>query len=363
MCKSMIKINFKKKELVFFNKTYCFNQPVLYSKNNDLISVIIPVYNAEESIRTCLRSVLDQSYTNIEVIIVYLDGTDRTLDIINSFNDHRIKIVNQLTKSGPGGARNIGLDNVSGKYVGFIEADDYIPYDFYETLHKELVINKADLSICEIIIPREHDTDIYFTKISENKTCKSLKTKLSTMTNGAAFNKLFKNSIIQKHKIRFTEYYRYEDNPWLLKVLYYSKKVALTNLVKYYYCCNCEKRTEQYLNFLKQSIPPIAKEMIDFSEMNHFSKKQKDLVGKIIMISFVRECIQDESIYLNLKKIIGDDFFYKHANEFKTEFGFLFVTNKSISRKFKNFLFSKKNSGGYIIFRILGIRIKLKRDT
>lgn len=328
--------------------------------NKDLISIVLPVYNAEENIGKCLRSVLSQTYTNLEVVIVYLKGTDRTLEIINSFNDPRIKIVNQLTKTGPGGARNIGLDNVSGKYVGFIEADDYIPSNFYEQLHRDLVTKDADLSICEIVEPRENNTESYITRISENKVCKTLQTRLETMTNGAAFNKLIKNSIIQKHKIRFTEHYRFEDNPWLLKVLYYAQRITLIKGVKYYYCCQGEQWTEKYIAFLKESIPPIAKEMIEFAKKKHFSDQERDQVGKIVMNSFVRNFIQDETVYNALKKILGSDFFYKHADEFRKEFGFPYMAKKSKWSKFKEKMFSKKKSGMYKIWHILGIRLKYK---
>ena len=358
--KNLIRIHLKKGEVILCNKKFNFKGSNTYIMNKDLISIVLPVYNAEENIGKCLRSVLSQTYTNLEVVIVYLKGTDRTLEIINSFNDPRIKIVNQLTKTGPGGARNIGLDNVSGKYVGFIEADDYIPSNFYEQLHRDLVTKDADLSICEIVEPRENNTESYITRISENKVCKTLQTRLETMTNGAAFNKLIKNSIIQKHKIRFTEHYRFEDNPWLLKVLYYAQRITLIKEVKYYYCCQGEQWTEKYIAFLKESIPPIAKEMIEFAKKKHFSDQERDQVGKIVMNSFVRNFIQDETVYNALKKILGSDFFYKHADEFRKEFGFPYMAKKSKWSKFKEKMFSKKKSGMYKIWHILGIRLKYK---
>ena len=358
--KNLIRIHLKKGEVILCNKKFNFKGSNTYIMNKDLISIVLPVYNAEENIEKCLRSVLSQTYTNLEVVIVYLKGTDRTLEIINSFNDPRIKIVNQLTKTGPGGARNIGLDNVSGKYVGFIEADDYIPSNFYEQLHRDLVTKDADLSICEIVEPRENNTESYITRISENKVCKTLQTRLETMTNGAAFNKLIKNSIIQKHKIRFTEHYRFEDNPWLLKVLYYAQRITLIKGVKYYYCCQGEQWTEKYIAFLKESIPPIAKEMVEFAKKKHFSDQEQDQVGKIVMNSFVRNFIQDETVYNALKKILGSDFFYKHADEFRKEFGFPYMAKKSKWSKFKEKMFSKKKSGMYKIWHILGIRLKYK---
>lgn len=331
--KSIIRLHLKKKEIILFNKQYVFSVKKSLCFPQKLISIILPVYNAEKNIAKCLESLLNQTHSNLEIIIVYLKGTDKTLEIIQSFNDPRIKIIAQETKTGPGGARNIGLDHVSGEYVGFIEADDYIPADFYHKLYQSLLSNSADMAIGEIVEPRPDNTKIYLTQIYKTTCKKALSAKLKTMTNGAAFNKLIKTSVIEQHKIRFAEHYRFEDNPWLLKVLYYSQKIVLVKGATYFYCCQGENWTEKYINFLKESIPPIAQEMNCFAKENHFSHKEIDLLGQCILNSFVRNFIQDEKVYHSLVEILGEKFFYKHAKELKKKYGFQFISHGEFNKK------------------------------
>ena len=100
-----------------------------------MISIIVPVFESEKTIKRCLESILNQSYQDFEIVVVYKEGNDKTLDVINSLHDSRIRVVYQLQKSGPGGARNIGIDSSTGEYLGFVESDDFIEKDFYRKLY------------------------------------------------------------------------------------------------------------------------------------------------------------------------------------------------------------------------------------
>lgn len=91
---------------------------------NDLVSVILPAYNAEPYIEQAISSVLQQTYPNFELIVVYDRSKDRTLEVIESFSDPRLRILKQDTNRGPGVARNAALDVARGKWVTFIDADD-----------------------------------------------------------------------------------------------------------------------------------------------------------------------------------------------------------------------------------------------
>ena len=96
-------------------------------KMNSKISVIIPAYNAEKTIERCLNSVTEQSYTNLEIIVVDDGSKDRTLSILNAAakNDRRIKVISKKN-GGAASARNQGLKIVSGEFITFLDADDYI---------------------------------------------------------------------------------------------------------------------------------------------------------------------------------------------------------------------------------------------
>lgn len=102
---------------------------------NHKISVIIPVYNVEDYLSKCLQSVINQTYTNLEIILVDDGSTDNSGEICDEFseNDNRIKVIHQKN-TGVSQARKIGIDVADGKYIGFVDADDWIEPDMYETL-------------------------------------------------------------------------------------------------------------------------------------------------------------------------------------------------------------------------------------
>lgn len=95
---------------------------------NDLVSIIMPAYNAEKYIADAIKSVLEQTYPYFELIIVDDASQDRTVEIVSSFNDERIKLIRHKTNQGPGGARNTALEVAKGKWMTILDADDqYIP--------------------------------------------------------------------------------------------------------------------------------------------------------------------------------------------------------------------------------------------
>ena len=101
---------------------------------DDLISVIIAAYNSEKFIRRCLLSVISQTHQNLEIIVIDDGSTDKTVDIIRSINDSRIRLIQRQQNYGISLTRNHGIDIAKGKYIGFIDADDFIDPDFYQNL-------------------------------------------------------------------------------------------------------------------------------------------------------------------------------------------------------------------------------------
>lgn len=112
------------------------------------ISVIIPVYNVEDYLGACLESVLNQSFEDIEVICINDGSTDNSLEILEDYarNDNRIRILTQENK-GLGASRNRGLKESQGKYVYFIDSDDYIELNALEKLHNSAIDNNSDIVI------------------------------------------------------------------------------------------------------------------------------------------------------------------------------------------------------------------------
>lgn len=115
----------------------------------DKISVIIPVYNGEEYINQCVESVLNQSYHNIEVLLVDDGSRDKSGKICEEYQrkDIRVKVIHK-NNEGVSSARNEGLKRCKGEYVAFVDSDDYVEKDYLECLYQKLRENNADIAAC-----------------------------------------------------------------------------------------------------------------------------------------------------------------------------------------------------------------------
>ncbi len=114
-----------------------------------LISIIVPVYNVEEYLPRCLDSIINQSYKNLEIILINDESTDNSLSICKEFKkkDKRIKLIS-IKHGGLSKARNTGLDVAKGEYIGFVDSDDFIEEDMYKSLYEAIVKSGAQISVC-----------------------------------------------------------------------------------------------------------------------------------------------------------------------------------------------------------------------
>ncbi len=120
----------------------------MVGNDQNLISVIVPVYNVEDYLEECINSILSQTYTNLEILIVDDGSMDNSLAIIQEFSqrDSRITIFTK-ENGGLSSARNRAIDEAKGEYLTFIDSDDYIEENYIEYLMKSLIDNEADISI------------------------------------------------------------------------------------------------------------------------------------------------------------------------------------------------------------------------
>lgn len=134
----------------------------------ELITLVIPIYNIENYLGRCLDSVINQTYKDLEIILVNDGSTDNSLEICESYakEDSRIKIINK-NNGGLSSARNVGLDACKGDYVTFIDSDDWVSLDYIEILYKNIIDNNADISIINAIKVKSQNND--FT-LKEQKT-------------------------------------------------------------------------------------------------------------------------------------------------------------------------------------------------
>lgn len=207
---------------------------------NDLISVIVPIYNVEKYLKKCIDSILNQSYKNLEIILVDDGSKDSSLSICKSYSDTRIKIFHK-DNGGLSSARNAGLKMVTGKYICFIDSDDFISTDYIKKLYESIINSQSDLAVCKFNIVDEDNKVIKEYPDFRGKKILDIKKSLLKMIDENTFfvqnvwNKLYKSSIIFNNSIEFEEGRLYEDLGFTPIYLTYCKKISITNYCGYSY--------------------------------------------------------------------------------------------------------------------------------
>ena len=213
------------------------------------LSVIIPVFNAEDYIKECLDSVVDQSLgiDNIEVIIVNDNSCDSTLDIISQYTDKypSFKLISNKSNLGPGESRNMALKEVSSDYVTYLDADDFISQNAYEDALSKINEFNADLLIYNWETYTGSDyvepINIHQQNTLENKLITDIKQNPKLFLSTAPWNKIYHRSLFKY--LKFSKGF-YEDNIVAILALINAKRIFLSKDSIYYYRKNSDSSTE-----------------------------------------------------------------------------------------------------------------------
>ena len=205
-----------------------------------LISVIIPIYNAEKYLRHAVDSVINQTYSNLEIILINDNSSDSSLSICESYNDSRIKIISNTQSLGAAGARNKALDIFTGEYVAFVDADDYVHPEFIEQLYKALVDDNADISCCSFVRTfKNNDQFVFPSSEATNKTVMSgINAALNMVDYKSMFYVVFWNKLYKKciwDTLRLPTGKRAEDFYTSYSFLSQASKVVVIDSALYYY--------------------------------------------------------------------------------------------------------------------------------
>ena len=190
------------------------------------ITVIVPAYNAEKTIKRCIDSILNQTFDDFNLIIVNDGSSDKTKNILNTYDDKRIIIINQANK-GAGSARNKALNNVKTKYVTFIDADDYLDKKYLEILYNQIEKNKADIACCNRI---QNGKKI---EVLNNKEALKYLLCLKEKYGVCVIAKIFKYSIIKDIKFDLSNHF--EDIDFIFKSFLKATKVVYIHKKLYNY--------------------------------------------------------------------------------------------------------------------------------
>ncbi|WP_279155103.1 glycosyltransferase family 2 protein [Thomasclavelia cocleata] len=206
-----------------------------------MISIIVPVYNAEKYIERCIESIINQTYRNFELILIDDGSTDDTGQICDSysFEDCRIQSIHQKN-GGAASARNTGIECSKGEYIVFVDSDDYLSIDFLEKMYFQITRSDYDCCICGYYLVVENGNQ--FSKIDISKSIEmtgleALKERYLNDNHKVnivnPWGKIFKKEIFDK--IRFSEGLYYEDLDIMPYIYLNMKKIRFMDDCLYYY--------------------------------------------------------------------------------------------------------------------------------
>lgn len=197
---------------------------------NDLITIVVPVYNVERYVEKCLDSIIKQTYQNIEVLVINDGSTDNSLEIIKEFSkrDNRVLIFTK-ENGGLSDARNYGLDRAQGKYILFIDSDDYIESDMVNKMYSEALMNDADLVYCDIKYVFENESSPPFIVTGFRQNIEGDSVVKGLLSVPSAWNKLYKKSLFDQTDVRYPNGLWYEDIPTTFRLLPTIKKIGYVN--------------------------------------------------------------------------------------------------------------------------------------
>ena len=204
---------------------------------DEKISVIVPVYNVEQYLERCVASIINQTYKNLEIILVNDGSTDNSGQLCDELakKDYRIRVIHKKN-GGLSDARNVGIAEAEAELIGFIDSDDYIDEDMYEMLINNLKAVNADLSMCGHYdvyhnLPEAKVTEKKTWELSPQEAIKMvMEAKILSVT---AVNKLYKKSLFSEFKFEIGKIA--EDAFIMIKLLDKCNKIVATNEKKYYY--------------------------------------------------------------------------------------------------------------------------------
>lgn len=229
-------------------------------------SIIIPVYNAEKFLNNCVESILNQTYQNYEIILVDDCSSDSSPEICDKLkNEHpkKIKVIRCKKNGGVANARNVGLENATGDYIGFMDNDDKWQFDYslFE-IDQKLSVSNADMLIYGTAIYNEQtgtiieDQKKFKEQMIANQDCfQAVRTMIKyNFVNFTVWSKFVKRKIILENKIVFPSNKRNEDTDWLCKVFSKINSVDAYEKPLYLY-----RKGNEY----SQTSKPLKREHVD----------------------------------------------------------------------------------------------------
>lgn len=295
----------------------------------DLISVIVPIYNVEESLERCLESIQKQTYNNLEIILVDDGSPDKCGSICDFYQkkDNRIRVIHKKN-GGLSDARNAGLEIAKGQYIGFIDSDDYIEPEMYELLFKAIKKESATIACCGIIREFENGTASIIRTPSYYKVYSNIQAIKECLYQNeigiSVWCKLYSRKVFDD--IRFPVGETNEDAAILLETLRNGKVVHIGKALYHYMI----RGTSITANFSEKKNACVYKNAIYINKHLDSTYKKISYVGK----AYFAYCLL--GILLTYPKNYVSEQYAMYAKEYKKVWYYIFlISGLSIKRKMR----------------------------
>ncbi len=325
------------------------------------ISVIIPVYNGEEYIKRCIDSIINQTYDNIQIIVINDGSTDNTKSILEDYSN--IVLINKENE-GVSKARNTGLSLATGDYVYFCDADDYLEKNAFEVLVKEYDNNDL-LRFGHYVVNGEekkekknNDDILASVDLSFDDNKQMIEYLISNKTEGHLWNYLLKLSVIKDNNLLFDENLFYqEDVIFLLEYFLKVKKIKIISNPFYNYYVNENSVTKNLDSSIRNlsSIGALRNKILKILKENNKLYLESLLEQRFLNLQFsyvldYREKLSKKEYFNVLKKISNGCQKY-----------YLDVLKKPISKKWKIFIKLLKNKKLHLLNLYLNMYMLFKK--
>ena len=273
----------------------------------DLISIIVPVHNAEKYLRECVESILVQTYKKIEILLVDDCSNDKSAQICDDYAkvDSRIRVIHRVTKGGEGGAvaRNNGIAEATGTILYFMDSDDYIEKDMLEKMYFLMNSEKSDCVVTSFhyVDAGKNELSWYTPQISDYNCMNGKEAARIFLTTldieGFSWNKLIRRELIDEYNICFDETMNsFVDMYNMFKTVLYSKRVSFYHAKPYYYRqhnVSCvHTMTKRKLDNFKR----VIKQIVELSQKEQMSE-EAEYFYLYRMVSQLYDTVKNKSRY------------------------------------------------------------------
>jgi len=264
------------------------------------ISIIVPVYNVEKYLARCLDSCLNQTFSDIEVICVNDGSTDESTKILTSYEkyDNRIKVINKVHE-GPSSAKNAGFEVAIGKYILFVDSDDYLSSIAVEKLYTNAEYNNSDFVIFDYISGTNNyencqrfKIDIFGRHFENNPFCiENISPDMYKYMHISACSKLYLRKFLTENEIEFPEGIIFEDNSYFAQVYTKAKRITYVPEPLYYYQQGKSKQMSRTDEKLFDIIKVYRLIEDEFERTGHWSN-YKQTIQLLMMMDFLKNLNQ-----------------------------------------------------------------------